>query len=285
MWSIFGLSRIPKRVLAIERMGEYVYLNRKKRIVSLRKKRYVICVQKWKRVQRIVQTFRFIPTILLVGVTGGLAMDNAKKRDDIDIFFITRCNTIWITRLLVTVLADGMQVRRRPGDHRVSDKICLNMFISEDALSLPMKERDLFTAHEVLQMTPLWEREGVYKIFLTANKWVKYFLPNAWKEKIKAVSIKQQMANQHHAPMSKIKMFRIFVLRYYLEFVIWILRFLELPSRELQLWYMKKRRTNEVIRSGMIRFHPRDAREWVREKYAQQLGKWNIPLDKIFYHR
>ena len=44
---------------------------------------------------------------------------------------------------------------------------------------------------------------------------------------------------------------------------------------------MNNRRTNEVIRSGMIRFHPRDARQWVR-KNTLPLKRQHIPLDKIF---
>jgi len=53
------------------------------------------------------------------------------------------------------------------------------MFVSEPAL--PESERDLFSAHEVLQMEPVFDRGNTYKKFLLANKWVKTFLPNAWR--------------------------------------------------------------------------------------------------------
>ncbi len=107
-------------------------------------------------------------------------MDNVDRKDDIDLFIITKRNRLWTTRLFATIVVDLLGIRRKPGETDVRNKICLNMFMSEDALSIPKQEQDLFAAHEVLQMKPLWEREGIYKKFLMKNKWVSKFLPNAW---------------------------------------------------------------------------------------------------------
>ena len=60
---------------------------------------------------------------------------------------------------------------------------------------------------------------------------------------------------------------------------------IELLARKLQLWYMKKRRTNEVITDTALRFHPKDARVWVKKKFAARLKRYHIPLDKVFYAR
>lgn len=272
-WSIGGLSEVPTGIkyFHVRRVAgnDYVHLPGRARIVNLRRIRKHIAARKWHRIYHLMKYFRFIPTLLLVGVTGGLAVDNAKEQDDIDVFFITRKNTLWITRSLVTLGAEWLRVRRRPDDGTVADKICLNMFMAEDALGLPSGERDLFAAHEVVQMVPLWEREGVYQKFLSANQWVRYFLPRAWQERLR---IAGQTAG------SKPKHIPAFVLGV-------LFSILEPIAKFVQLRYMNNRRTNEVIRSGMIRFHPRDAREWVREKLAVRLTLQHIPLDKIFYRR
>jgi len=262
-WSVGGI-RVPK--VRAETDGTYFVLPGRKSIIAIRKKRLRSAQPKWKRVRRISRLLSIVPTVTLVGVTGGLAMDNADAGDDIDLFFIVRPGTLWISRLLVTVLAEAAGVRRRPDDTKVSDKVCLNMFMAEDALTLPRDEQDLFSAHEVLQMVPLWEAGGAYRKMLTANRWSAKFLPNAWKEKIKYAS--------HQPPTSG------------RSDVLWkLFRVLEPVVGLVQLKYMESRRTNEVIVAGMIRFHPHDARHWIREKLAKRLKRWDIPLDKFFYHR
>lgn len=54
-------------------------------------------------------------------------------------------------------------------------------------------------------------------------------------------------------------------------------------ARFIQLWYMRKRRTTEVISDRVLRFHPRDARIWVKDTLQKRLAPFNIPLDNIFY--
>lgn len=174
--------RLPPGVV---RQGAYIYLKGRWSIVSERKKRLLASKEKWRIARRVGRWLRFVPTIQLVGVTGGLAMDNVDYKDDIDLFIITKSNSLWTTRLLATIVVDLLRVRRKPGETDVENKICLNMFVSEDALSVPAKERDLFAAHEVLQMKSLWDRGGMYAKFLVKNKWVEKFLPNAWEEKCK----------------------------------------------------------------------------------------------------
>ena len=51
---------------------------------------------------------------------------------------------------------------------------------------------------------------------------------------------------------------------------------LEALARWAQLKYMAPRRTTEVVEPGRIRFHPRDAREWVLEEYKERLNKLGI---------
>jgi len=215
--------------------------------------------------RRAGKWLRLIPSLTLVGITGSAAVNNATAGDDIDLFFITARKTLWITRALTTLLIDILGIRRRPGDKKVTNKICLNMFMSEDALAIPKKEQDLYAAHEVLQMEPLWARGNSYRRFLETNIWVKKLLPVAWE-------IKHFGRNNH--PKAS----------YFWTYVsVFFLKWFERPAKFFQLWYMKKRRTHEVITARMLRFHPQDVRHWVRVEFARRLLKRNIPLDNVFY--
>lgn len=253
----------PGHIRGLVRAGGFVVRAGREKIITLRKKRARIAVAKWARARRVGALLGRIPTVMLVGVTGGLSVNNADTRDDIDIFIIARRGTLWSTRLATTLLADFLGLRRKPGSLEVADKICLNMFMSDDALSLPVSERDLFSAHEVLQMVPVFDRQDTYNTFLRANRWVARFAPNMWKRVGKGMG-----ASRLEDPSYTVAVFRLF----------------EQVVRACQLWYMGQRRTSEVIRQGVIRFHPRDAREWIRERLEIRLHKWRIPLDKVFYH-
>lgn len=116
----------------------------------------------------------------MVAVTGNLAMDNAEKNDDIDLLIVTARKRLWLTRLLTNFLVEIVANRRRPNDKEVKDKICLNMFLTEDHLKIPLKEQNLFTAHEVCQLKLLWQRKNSYQKFIQKNLWSQKFLPN-WK--------------------------------------------------------------------------------------------------------
>lgn len=241
------------------------------KLARLRKKRASWSVKKWRIVARVASRLRFIPTVSLIGVTGGLAMNNADRGDDIDLIIITPPHALWMTRAMVTLMLELLNVRRRRGERLVADRICANMYMVAGSLAIPRHERDLYSAHEVLQMVPVFARGGVYKKFLDANSWVKKFLPNAWKSKYKGASMK------YIGKKDPIWFSLLLHTSYY------ILRLLEVPSKQAQLLYMQKNRTTEVISATTLRFHPRDARVWVREALARKLRAHHMPLDKIFF--
>ena len=248
-----GISTLTKNIPAqITTDGRYFYLTGRSKIIRCRTKRKEIGQQKLKIAKRIIKYLINIPTITCIAVTGALAMDNAKDDDDIDICVITSSGTVWITRLLTVLMLELLGVRRRPSDTKVAGKVCANMFLDESHLGLPVKERDLFAAHEALQMKPLVWRGDIYKKFLKANEWAKSFLPNAYKFSLNHKILAQPSVS---------------------NFIVSLFRRFELPAKAVQLKYMKKRRSGEVIRDGYVRFHPQDARSWVIKKYKRTLDK------------
>jgi len=128
-----------------------------------------------------VRVLRLIPFIKMVAVTGNLAMRNANQEDDIDFLIITQRKRLWLSRFFAVVLLELLGKRRRPEEKEVKDKICLNMFLDEDHLEMSEKQQNLFSAHEILQLKSLYEKDDFYDKFLDQNRWVKKFLAN-WKK-------------------------------------------------------------------------------------------------------
>lgn len=253
------------------RTGNYWTLPGRRRLAVLRVERLRISGQKFKTARSVARWLSLIPSVLCVGITGGLAMDNTKEEDDIDFFLIVSPGTIWISRLLAVCIVEVTSQRRKPGDINVKNAICLNMFVTSDTLGLPFEERDIYTSHEVLQMRPLFDR-GVYGSFLKANAWVKTFLPNAWRER-------QRILNgQGSKTTSNTRINNVAFSIGHLA-----LRFLNLPAKIIQVNYMKGKMTTEVVTDTVLRFHPKDARPWIQKKFMRLCQRYKITLDKKFW--
>ncbi len=165
----------------IAEKGNYFFLRGREKIVKERKRKEKYADRKLKIAQQVVRVLRLIPFIKMVAVTGNLAMRNANQEDDIDFLIITQRKRLWLSRFFAVVLLELLGKRRRPEEKEVKDKICLNMFLDEDHLEMSEKQQNLFSAHEILQLKSLYEKDDFYDKFLDQNRWVKKFLAN-WKK-------------------------------------------------------------------------------------------------------
>jgi len=145
------------------------HLSRRPHLADIRRERTAASAELWPVAKRYGARIARLPFVRLVGVTGALAMDNARPDDDIDLFILAQPGRLWLCRLLVLGM---VKLAARRGY-----VLCPNFLLSTDHLRL--SERNLFTAHEVVQMVPL-ERNRWYGAFIGANGWVTDFLPNAF---------------------------------------------------------------------------------------------------------
>lgn len=180
-----------------------------------------------------------IPTIQLIGISGSLSMYNAKKEDDIDLFFITSKNTLWITRFFVILVLFLLGQKRKPGSVFAQDKICPNMFIAEDALGLT--KRNIYVAHEVAQLKILYEKNYMKERFLRSNKWVLKYLPHAFSV----------TRNNMELNSSENKLLGILNVIFF----------------GVQKLYMRKKMTREIVSINMAFFHPTNFEKSISEMY------------------
>jgi len=251
-----GLSRV------IFKKGLYCLLD-KERTFDIRIKRRKESQKKIVIATKIIKQLTLLPTIQFIGISGALSLENSSKEDDIDLFVITSKGSLWLTRLTMIILLLLSGRYRRRNQREVSDKICLNMLIDESALSFSKARQNLYTAHEVVQMIPAFDRNDIYKKFMSENKWVGKFLPNSLDTKIlgyKDIKIKETRS------------LSILVSQYLNIF----LTFFENLAKHMQLWSIKKHVTTETVKDNFLAFHPLDYKKKVLSEYKKRVKLYEI---------
>jgi len=194
-----------------------------------------------------IKLLKLIPTVKLIAVTGSVAAKSPHKNDDIDLLIVTKTNNLWTTRLIIILLTEILQVRRRPKDKEYNNKLCFNLFLDENALHINKDKQDLYTAHEILQIIPLYNKEQTYQKMLTQNLWTKKFHPM-----FSFPRMLDKNKNTHIKFSSKGTV----------ESICWF----------IQRKYMTRLQTREVVTPQSAFFHPFDYRQFVVNSYNTKLS-------------
>lgn len=168
-----ALSTQPELEAVVSRSGNGLYcLRGREQVFATRDDREQSSKRVWRRARLYSTWLSRFPYVRMVAVTGALAVDNIATRPDIDLLVVTSDGRVWIARRLIVVL---VRLARLFGD-----ELCPNYIMSETSLSL--EQRDLFTAHELAQMVPLYGRY-VYERMIRENGWAHSYMPFAFKGK------------------------------------------------------------------------------------------------------
>lgn len=247
-----------QKIKVIDSFRKHFFLKGKKFLVQKRLKKEKESDKKLLTAKKAAFYLSFIPSVLLIGLSGNLAMKNAQKNDDIDFFIICKKGTIWISRLLAILLLKLLRLHRSYNNADIENKICLNMFIDQSALDFFSSNKNLYTAHEIVQLMPLFKRKNIYQHFLNANRWVIEYLPN---------SLDIQKLNREFKN-NKIKSSYKYIIVPLLNcFIV----FIEFSAKKIQLLIMNKHKTTETITNKFLAFHPIDHKDRVLKLYKKRL--------------
>lgn len=245
-----GLSELLRQK-KVEKKDDFFFLKGRAKTVKEREKREVCSEKKLEIAQKTSQKLCLIPTIKMIALTGALSMKNCKENDDIDFMIITLRNSLWLTRLLIWLICPILQIRRRKiNDINVKDKICFNLYLDE--ADLEIKEKNLFTAHEICQVKPLYNKNETYERFLSANGWVRKYLPNALHYSLFIVQGSRSLLKNN--PLS------------------FLLALLNRACFNFQYLYMKPKITIEKVGLNQAFFHPKKPSKRLEEFAKMKLA-------------
>lgn len=229
----------------------FYFLKGKERIAGQRLARVNITKVKLEIARRVAGYLSYLPMVYFVGITGRLAHDDADVNDDIDLIIVTKKNTLWSGRLAVLLILEFLNVRRGFDEKNPSNKICPNLIIDESALAWDVNKRDLYTAHEMINIYPLMDKKNIFKRLLDNNRWISRYYANF---------IERDLPTRYEGNNRPLTVINI--ISYILT-----LRIVERVANFIQMSYMSKKITNETILPNYLAFHPHDSRGEIMHKF------------------
>jgi hypothetical protein len=177
-----------------------------------------------------------IPFVVFIGISGSCTYFKSMKKSDVDIFVVTKANTLFITRLLVYFIGTISRTIRTRNSVKVSNKICPNVFIEESQIDLPYPKQNIFVARELSRLKTYRSKKNYFLDFylLHNSDMMHRYLPNyGFQKKVSLSSQKKEEIGTN----------------YFLSLLNKILGF-------AQLWQMRKSITNEIVGWKGLWLHP-----------------------------
>lgn len=236
-------------------------------LIKTRLLRYRFAEKKYKRALWFVKIARFFPFIKMVAICNDLGYSNAPQKSDIDLFIITSRKKIWTARFFITGFLKIFKLR--PGETK-NNAICPSFFVDEDNLNLEKltlknKQGEIDDPHFVYwinQMTPIWNRNQTYEKFRQANQWVKKFLPNIYDYKV---------SNRRNKTLSR-SCGRIFE-KLFSDYFENLAKKIQLKILPKDIKMRANQNTNIVITDGILKFHIKDTRAEIRDKFYEKINR------------
>ena len=164
-----------------------------------------------------------VPWVRAVGLTGSVAWGDVSEDDDLDFCIITAKNRVWTTRLWCYIWATLL--RKKRGKNRERDRWCLNMFLDETALVVPVAKRDEFGRAQLERLVVLQDEKQLLAAARAQNAPWMQGQPQA------EVAIEPVVARN----LGDIA---------------------EIFCRWAQMAYMRRKMTRELVNERQIFFHP-----------------------------
>jgi len=238
----------------LEQKNGFYFLRGRENIIESRRQFAILAEKKMRRARLALKLWRFVPGLKGVAVCNNFYYHPGS---DVDLLVITDKNSLWLTRILVTLITHfaGMRMDRK----KIADQVCLSFFISENGLdlsSLMLPDGDPYFVYWFAFLDPLYD-DGIFKTLWDKNETIRKKLPNA--------------ICLYSSPFRSLSNKKHFV----------ALNLFNKIARYFQKKRISKKNINPenetngvVISDSVLKFHEHDRRREYRQRYEENLKKY-----------
>lgn len=123
----------------------------------------------YKKTEKYLKYIKWIPGLKMVWIWNSISMNSSSKDSDIDLFIVTSPHTMWLNRILITLIFAVMWVRKTDKYH--AGRFCLSFFATTNGInfkSWKIKD-DIYLYFWIIYFKPILDFDDTYKNFLKQN--------------------------------------------------------------------------------------------------------------------
>ena len=148
---------------------DFYTLHKNSSLAAKRIKENAAAKKQMRKAKKIAAFLTWFPFIKGIAISGSLSKQVAKEDSDVDFFIITTANRLWLSKIFFTTFIKLVSFI-------ALDKwFCLNYVIDET--NLEVKEKNIFTATEIITLIPLYG-SSLFDKFFETNNWMYDYFPN-----------------------------------------------------------------------------------------------------------
>jgi len=237
--------------------------------VDIRLDRYSIAENKFRIARRFARWIDWLTFVKMIAVCNNVGYNNATAKSDIDYFIVVDRGRIWWSRLVITLVATILRLRRH--GNKFVDRVCLSFYIGQDHLNLSdiaLKPADPYLVYWFATLAPIFD-DDTYDKFLSENSWFKSYLPNFYPT---VLNHRRSVQPLGYARFSR-RLGQLVsggALGGRLES---FARLVQVNKVKAYLGEsLNQRNTNVVISSSMLKFHKIDRRQLYRSGWEKNLN-------------
>ncbi len=119
---------------------------------------------------KYIQFIKWIPWLKIIAIWNSVAMNNADKNSDIDLFIISKPNRLWIVRILVTLIFQLFWARKTKNNHK--SRFCLSFFCTTNSLNFEniTIKNDIYLYFWMIYLKPILNYDNTRGNFIKENK-------------------------------------------------------------------------------------------------------------------
>lgn len=223
-------------------------------------------------IKQHTKLFRSLPFISEIYLCNSITFNKLNKNSDIDLFIITKKNSIWKARFfsLLMFWFKWLKVWKK----KKAKKFCLSFYISEDhtdIYNISLKKTDIYLAYWLAHLVPLYQEQKHETSIYKHNKRLNSLLPNFPNKSIIQIWIDTIQWNTKTKDRLEYFLWRsLFWLTWKaIEILIKAIRYPILIIKKKIVWNAWK---NIIISDNMLKFH-KDIRKKIRLLFLNQSKK------------